>query len=257
MSGCVLVKKISRPLLSALILLCTANVFFSCAGSSGGTLRGESEKSTSGAITDTAAGNTANNPGGKEKEFIALLTVSSPQETEYSGLPQPLKYSYKGKDEPLILYYPSSRARGEGRGGSYEAPVKTGVYYVHIVCRDEEEFAEYRIIKRRVKIEAEEVQTAVYNGDPKRVEVYVEPEITLFYTYYQNRELMEAARNTVRQAEAEGKSLRVPSDTYTGYKRVEHAPIEQGTYFVWVYYPGDENNESAEVIIEFTILPPW
>ena len=200
--------------------------------------------------------------GGKASLRNPRLFVDSPQEAVYNGQAQAISVRYTGEKAPEILYYPSPEARKEGRAGSSGAPVRAGTYYVRVRYPGgnghgpaEEVLAELRIHKRPVKIQAEEVQAAYYNGDPKRVLARAQPHVPLSYSYYPNRELRETAQRTEREA-ATANSGRAPSGTFSGYRRVERAPVEQGTYYVWVYFPGDDNHEPAHADVEFTILPP-
>ena len=196
--------------------------------------------------------------------YPSLIVVKSSQELVYSGKPQPIPFSYTGKEAPGIIYYPSPQARKEGKRGTTAAPVQAGTYYVRLLGYSdgknhplvEEHLAEYRILKRAVKIEAAKIQGAVYNGDPKRVQAKAEPPVLLSYSYYPNRELRDTAQKAAAEAALKRGSGLVPTDAYTGYKRVERAPIEAGTYYVWVYFPGDENHTTAQANVEFTISPP-
>jgi len=79
--------------------------------------------------------------------------------------------------------------------------------------------------------------------------------VLLNYSYYPNSELMEAAIRTVKEASPGLNSTQVLSQMFQGYRRVERAPTEQGTYYVWIYYPGDDNHLASEKRVVFTILP--
>ena len=194
----------------------------------------------------------------------SMIIVKKSQEVVYNGKPQPISFSYTGKEAPGIIYYPSSQARREERRGTTAAPVRAGTYYVRLLGYSdgknhllvEEHFVEYRILKCPVKIEAKKTQEAFYNGDPKRVQAKTDPPVLLSYSYYPNRELRETAQRAAAEIAAQKGSGQIPTDAYKGYKRVERAPTEQGTYYVWVYFPGDENYEAAQVNVEFTIYPP-
>lgn len=184
-----------------------------------------------------------------------VLRVPSPQEAVYNGEPQPLSFYYEGEAEPRLVYYPSAEARNNNRDGLSAPPVGAGSYYVRVSLSGKEVLAEYRILKAPVKIKAAEIQQAFYNGNPRRVEAKAEPPVTLYYSYYPNPELRDAARKATEEALADKDSGQSLAEVFRGYKRVERAPIEQGTYFVWIYFPGDENHETAEASVEFTILP--
>lgn len=183
------------------------------------------------------------------------VIVKSSQVVVYNGKPQPISFSYAGEQDLNIVYYPSREARTENREGSPAAPVQAGTYFVRIRNSYEELLAEYRILKRPVTIEAAENQYAYYNGDPKRIKAGAEPSVPLSYSYYPNRELREAAQNAVKEPVSGGNSgRRLLTQSYTGYRRVERAPIEPGTYYVWIYFPGDKNHEAAQKNVQFTIL---
>ena len=198
-----------------------------------------------------------------ENQGIPRLTIDLFQEVVYNGKPQPILFHYTGDEKPEIIYYPSPEARKEDRYGSFTAPIRAGVYYVWVRCPVknkkvpvEEAFPEYRILKCPVKIEAEKIQEAFYNGDPKRVRATAEPSVPLSYIYYPNEKLRDIAQKSAREAAAKANTTGLPTRSFIGYRRVERAPIEQGTYYVWVYFPGDENHKPAEANVEFTIRPP-
>ena len=204
-------------------------------------------------------------PVTEKQEIHPRLIVKSSQELVYNGKPQPVSFHYIGEKVPIVIYYHSPEARKEGREGSSSAPVRAGTYYVRVVIYPgehehipvEEVFVEYRILKQPVKIEAEEFQEAFYNGNPKRIQARADPPVPLSYSYYPNRELMETAQRSVEESALRGNSAPRPiTETYRGYRRVERAPIERGIYYVWIYYPGDENHEAAHANVEFTILAP-
>ncbi|MDR0388713.1 MAG: hypothetical protein LBH73_01425, partial [Spirochaetaceae bacterium] len=62
--------------------------------------------------------------------------------------------------------------------------------------------------------------------------------------YYPTREAREAAAQAASR-----------SEVLRGFTRVERAPIEPGTYYVTVYYPGDNNYQYAKLDVELTIHP--
>jgi len=190
----------------------------------------------------------------------SLFTVASPQEAVYNGRQQAISYLYAGEGKPDIVYYASQRDRAEDRRGSRTAPLDAGRYYVRLIrpgtgkAQNTREFyAEFIILKRPVRIQARENQQAVYNGDPKRVQASAEPAVSLSFSYYPNRELLEAAKSSAADT-PQGQST--ITRTFRGYRRIETAPSEQGTYYVWIYFGGDKNHESASAEVEFTILPP-
>jgi hypothetical protein len=201
---------------------------------------------------------------------VPSVHAPSPQETIYNGQSQPVSFSYEMQEVPELVYYSSEDDRKNDQRGSGDAPVQAGLYYVRIRIPPEngpglpeDVFVDYRILKSPVKIRAEPVQEAVYNGDPKRVRAGAEPPVPLSYSYYPNAGLRDAAAKEAEDVPQSGLSGAgalsrggVPSAVFRGFRRVERAPIEQGTYYVRVYFPGDENHEAASVNVEFTILPP-
>ena len=196
----------------------------------------------------------ANGDFGKKKLFS--LVVPSPQEAVYDGKAQRFIFYYDGDEEPELLFYPSREARAMNRDGSAAAPVQAGVYYVSVRCDNEEAYAEFRILKHPVKIKAMDVQETYYNGNPKRVQASSEPDLPLSYSYYPNPELRAEAIKIALENAVKGNYRPPPQSDFKGYRRVDRAPSEQGTYYVWIYFPGDINHEAASAMVEFTILPP-
>jgi hypothetical protein len=88
------------------------------------------------------------------------------------------------------------------------------------------------------------------------VQAEAEPPVLLSYFYYPNQELRDTAVRAAEETVRSGNIAR-PAVEFRGYRRVDRAPIEQGTYYVWIYFPGDENHLSTSANVEFTILPPW
>ena len=196
----------------------------------------------------------------QEYEFEYLFEVKSPQEVIYNGLPHAISYIYTGTEKPDIIYYTSSMDQAEDRRGSRTDPTDSGTYYVRLIrpgtgknTPAKEFYAIFIILKRPVNIEAEESQFAVFNGDPKRIRASAIPNVALSFSYYPNMELLETAKKSAAN-NPPGQSTF--TRTFAGYRRIDRAPSEQGTYYVWIYYPGDKNNESASLDVEFTILPP-
>jgi hypothetical protein len=173
------------------------------------------------------------------------------QETVYNGQVQPVEVSQDGDGAPLELrYFTSARNLELDEGGSPDAPAAAGVYFVRIrrpggngFAAGEDIVVEYHIEKAPVKIFAEPLQEAVYNGSPKSVTARSEPSFGLSAVYYPTREAREAARSDTASA------------AIRGFTRVERAPIEPGTYYVSVYYPGDDNYQYARLEIELIIHP--
>ena len=253
-------KYAGRIFFRAGVLLSMAWIFSACASSasSASSAGSVSGASSAGSVGGTNGASREDPVTGRQKQKPPPLplVVSLYQEAVYNGKPQPLSYTYAGEDEPEIIYYPSPKARDEERGGSYSAPIRTGAYYALIRSFYEEVFVEYRILKCPVRIEAAEIQAAFYDGNPKRVLVNTEPQVPLSYSYYPNPELRDAAVKAAMEAALIGDTGQSIAEIFKGYKRVDRAPVEQGTYYVWVYFPGDENHEAAQAYVEFTILPP-
>ena len=194
-------------------------------------------------------------PAATEPANIPLLHVPTPQTTAFNGHPQPLYFAYEGDDHPIVTYFPSQWALEDRKGGSHNAPTRIGTYYVLVQSRHEEAQAEYRIVKSPVNIRAEEKQEAIYDGNPKRIFAEAEPHVPLVFSYYPNRELMETAIRAAMETSNSSNPAQTLSRSFQGYRRVERAPTEQGTYYVWIYYPGDDNHLTAEKRVVFTILP--
>ena len=202
----------------------------------------------------------AKSNAGQEQEEVYLFEVRSPQELVYNGKRQAISYIYTGEGKPDIVYYASQKDRAEDRKGSRTDPVDAGTYYVRLIrpgrgrnIPAKEFFAVFRILKCPVKIEAAKIQEAVYDGNPKRIQAVVEPAVSLSYSYYPNLELMESAKKSATET-SPGQNTMV--QTFRGYRRVDRAPSEQGTYYVWIYYPGNDNYASASLDVVFNILPP-
>jgi len=221
------------------MLAILVQIFFGCASNAGN-------------ISGTGSTG-AGSAGGKQK--APSLIALSPQEAVYNGKGQPISFSYTGKEALEIVYYPSLKAREEDRGGSHDAPSQAGTYYVLVRGPYEEVFVEYRILRHPVKIEAAAVQEAIFNGNPKRVTAEADPPIPLFYSYYPNWELRDTAIKAEEEAILNGDTEQALTINFKGYKRIDSAPTEQGTYYVWIYFPGDENYMTAQAVVEFTILP--
>jgi hypothetical protein len=183
------------------------------------------------------------------------------QEAVYNGRPQPIE-ARADIDVPLeVIYYPSPTARYFDEEGYDDAPVNAGVYYAKIrwpsrngYAQGEDVDVEYHIKKATVEIIAEESQSAVYNGDPKRVTASAEPAVSLSFSYYPNADVAGAAIRALAQPGTDTQSG--VSVALRGLKRVERSPIEQGIYYVVVYFSGDNNYYLAYRQIKFTIGPP-
>jgi hypothetical protein len=196
----------------------------------------------------------------KEQDDIFLFEVRSPQDLVYNGKRQAISYLFTGEGKPDIVYYTSQKDRTEDRGGSRTDPMNAGTYYVRLLrpgkgktIPAKEFFAILNIKKHPVKIEGVKIQEALFDGNPKRVEASVEPQVPLAYSYYPNAELMEAAKKSASET-SPGQNTMVQS--FRGYRRIDTPPSEPGTYYVWIYYPGGDNYDEATLDVVFTILPP-
>ena len=216
----------------------------------------------SGIFSACASSDTANGKSdtSQEQEELYLFEVRSPQELVYNGKRQAISYIFTGEGKPDIVYYASQRDRAEDRRGSRTDPVNAGTYYVRLIrpgkgkaIPAKEFFAVLRILKRPVIIEAEKIQEAIYDGNPKRIQAVVDPVVPLSFSYYPNLELMESAKKSTTETRA-GQNTMI--QTFRGYRRIDRAPSEQGSYYVWIYYPGDDNYASASMDVEFNILQP-
>ena len=226
---------ILRVFVSTVMLLVAAAAFSGCASASGKT------------------------PASKEAE-PPLFEVRSPQNVVYNGKPQSIVYLYTGDEKIDVVYFTSPRDRADDRSGSTEDPADIGTYYVRLIrpgrgktIPAKEVFATLNILKRPVKITAAKVQEAVYDGDPKRVHAAAEPPVPLSFSYYPNPELRETAKKATPETTPGQRTI---TQTFRGYRRVDAAPSEQGTYYVWIYYPGNNTNEPASLDVEFIISLP-
>jgi hypothetical protein len=185
------------------------------------------------------------------------------QEAVYNGKPQPVEARAAADDIPafIIVYYAAENARYFGEGGTFEAPVNAGVYYVMITrpsgngyAKGKDVMVEYHIKKADVQIVADTVQNAAYNGDPKRVIASAEPAVPLSFSYYPTVAVRYAAVRALSEPSEDTQSG--ASAALRGLRRVERAPIEQGTYYAVVYFPGDDNYQLAYKEVDITIGPP-
>jgi hypothetical protein len=183
------------------------------------------------------------------------------QERVYNGEPQPIEAQSSTATAPpfVVTYYTSEEACAAREGGKSKAPAGAGLYYVRVeqgggLDPELSVIVEYLIEKAQVTILADEKQSAYYNGDPKRVMAVSEPPLTLSFSYYPNAEAREAAARAFSQPG--GDTEVSASSALKGFTRVGRAPIEQGVYYVLVFFPGDENCHAAYKEVEFTIGPP-
>jgi hypothetical protein len=199
----------------------------------------------------------------EEPDAASPPEIISPleQSVVYNGRPQPVDARAAGDILLIVTYYPSKGAWWFDEDGTREAPVNAGTYYVKIsrpagngYAQGEDVMVEYHIKKAAVNIIAEKIQGASYNGDPKRVQARSEPGLPLSYSYYPSAGVRAAAAQAFSRPDESTRST--ASAALRGLKRVERAPIEQGAYYVIVYYPGDDNYLPAYTEVDFTIGPP-
>ena len=212
-------------------------------------------------LSACAGGNAAGGGAGTNQSGEALTRVLTPQEVVYNGKPQSISYQYTGSVPLDIVYYSSIRDRTDDRRGSRTAPVNAGTYYVRVRRPGTSAFpardfpVELRILKLPVKIEAARTQEDFYNGNQKRIQAEANPPVTLSYSYYPTLELRNLAMRAATEG-PQGNSSRTLAEESRRYNRVDRAPTEQGTYYVWIYFPGDDNHEAASASVDFTINPP-
>jgi len=188
------------------------------------------------------------------------INVSPYQEAVYTGSPLPITASCDQGIPLIITYYTSIEDYHAIQRGFYDAPAEPGVYYVSVNCapgygysHSDDQLVEFTIKKAPVQIIADDRQTAAYNGSPRRVQASAIPDVPLSYSYYPNPELLQAAVDAFLQPDdAVQSSL---SSALRNFTRVERAPVEQGVYYVLVYFPGDDRYEPVYRELEFTIGP--
>jgi hypothetical protein len=175
------------------------------------------------------------------------------QSTVYNGEPQGVELRVRD-DAPLVVtYFDSQEALEQGAGGTVETPVDAGLYFVRVerpegggYAEGQDIVIEFRIERKALRITAENKQEALYDGSAKRVKAEADAPVLLSASYFPTAEARQAATRVDVQPEQRSAALR-------GFTRVEHAPKEPGTYYVTVYYPGDNNYLPASKEIEFTI----
>ena len=189
-----------------------------------------------------------------------VIYTSAYQETFYNGRQQPIAAKCVPEIPLIIIYYNSKYDYWAIQNGFYDPPAEPGLYYVSVNCApgygynlSDDLLVEYRIKKASVSIIAEAVQNAVYNGSPRRVQATSDPAVPMSYSYYPNPELRQAAAEVFKKPDYEIQSSL--SSALQRFQRVESAPSEQGTYYVLVYFNGNEKYEPAYIEIEFTIHP--
>ena len=181
----------------------------------------------------------------------------------YNGRPQAIEARCDDDTISLTInYYLTENSRWFNEKGTGFAPSEPGLYYVKISLPQgivfespaKDVFVDYQIRKAPVRIIAEKIQSANYNGDPKRVQAVSEPDLPLSYSYYPSLDLRQAAAEAFSNPDEEGRTSLITA--LQRFTRVERAPKEQGTYYVMVYFPGDSRYEPAMGEVDFTINPP-
>ncbi|MCL2834294.1 MAG: hypothetical protein FWD78_14070 [Treponema sp.] len=191
---------------------------------------------------------------------VPVITVSPYQEAVFTGSPLTIT-AYCESPVPLIITYYSSRDDyWMIRGGFFDGPVEPGTYYVNINSAPGygygpagDTLVEFCIKKAPVTITAEALQSAPYNGSPRRVLALAEPDVQLSYSYYPNAQLQQAALEAFLRPDGNVQSSL--SSALQNFTRVERAPVEQGVYYVLVFFPGNARYEPACAEVEFTIGP--
>jgi hypothetical protein len=135
-------------------------------------------------------------------------------------------------------------------GGSPNAPVEPGRYAVRVEHRQAPgTYAAAMLIieKAYINFLAEKKQEAHYDGRPKRVSVSSDPPVDFSFSYYPTEDIREEA---VRTFFEDGRR----QTAVKGFTRITHAPVEPGTYYVAVYFAGNEHYRPAVAELEFTII---
>jgi len=187
-----------------------------------------------------------------------LITAAVVQEKAYNGRPQSVTASCE-PDIPLVIaYYNNPDDYWRIQNGFYDPPAEPGNYFVSVNCApgygyvlDHDILVDFRIVRAPVRLTADRFQSSVFNGNPRRVQVNADPVVPLSYSYYPTRSLRQAAYEAFMRPESE-RSL---TSALQGFTRVESAPTEPGTYFVFVYFYGNDRYERACMEIDFEITP--
>ena len=189
---------------------------------------------------------------------VPRVIVSTLQETFYNGSPQAIQARCEQQIPLIITYYPNAEDYRKIRNEFYNPPSEPGTYFVSVNCARGYGYAdindilvEYRIKKGIVRITADRVQSAVYNGNPRRVQAAADPAVPLSYSYYPNIEVMK----TAVEAFVRPDNQQTLSSVLQRFKRVESAPTEQGVYYVLIYFNGNDRYEPVYSEVEFTINP--
>ncbi|MDR0997712.1 MAG: hypothetical protein LBL70_01480 [Treponema sp.] len=161
------------------------------------------------------------------------VSVPAYQEVFYNGEAQPLEAA--GDGAPLALtYFSSEELLLRDEGGSAEAPVEVGRYFVRIerpegngFSRGREQVVEYRIKKAPVNIIARAVQEFRGDGREKPILASADVPVTLIIVYYDANRTGTAAQT---RDPAAGIALALPGP-----------PSAPGSYLVRVSFPGDSH----------------
>jgi hypothetical protein len=169
----------------------------------------------------------------------------STQRAVYSGRPIPFIV------EPgfSVRYFPSPEALENGFSGSANAPVEPGRYFVrveHSRVPGDHAAAALVIERAYISFRAEKTQRARYDGNPKRVSVSSDPPVDLSFSYYPTEEIRREAVRIFSESGRQQTAVR-------GFRRIDRAPVEPGTYYAAVYFAGNKYYRPAVTEVDFTI----
>jgi hypothetical protein len=161
------------------------------------------------------------------------ITAPAYQEVFYNGKSQPRNAA--SGDAPLALtYFPSEELLLRDEGGTLEAPVEVGRYFVKVrqiegkgFSRGRELVVEYRIQKAPVNIIARAVQEFRRDGREKPITASADVPVALTIVYYDANKTGTAAQTGGPGAAS---SLALPGP-----------PSAPGYYLVRISFPGDEH----------------
>jgi hypothetical protein len=126
-------------------------------------------------------------------EEAPIISSATYQHTQYNGRAQAVEvFAAKDNVPPFVITYFSSKENLENNeGGSGEAPVEVGDYYVRIerpggngYRQGQNITIEYHIQKAFISIGARPVQRFTYDGTPKEIEARAEAPVELAITYF-------------------------------------------------------------------------
>jgi hypothetical protein len=161
------------------------------------------------------------------------VSIPAYQEAFYNGEAQPIEAA--GGDAPLaITYFPSEELLLWDEGGSAEAPMEVGRYFVKVeqsegngFSRGQELVVEYQIKKAPVNIIARAVQEFRRDGREKPILASADAPVTLTIVYYDANKTGTAAQTRGPGADT---ALALPGP-----------PSAPGYYLVRVSFPGDSH----------------